>query len=391
MTAKLRWPPHDKQLPRDDDIPAYFQPMATAVGDLAKVLEHLAPSVVIGSNTFQLDASGQAAEQYRAPYAALTVTSTSAFPLIISAGPKGVAAPGPGPGSAVVPSYGHISVNMKGNAWSLYGGAPGDLVTVQALARPVAPLASSGTYAVAKPVWTNAVAGAGPTLTTAGNSGVLNIAPYSTLLLQATVVGPVTGTSPTITFTINGIDALGNLYAIAATIPMTAVGIATVPAGPGTAAAPFPGMSSLSTFGSVPTPAANTLLASITPVNLGSYTVEWTVGVSGAAATTANNLHVVSPLAVPIAGPAAQPTAIGNYPQMNGQVDITSPTQAVTITNIAAETTATLQGWLTIIPVGAGGAQPAPTVLPNSAVVSWALTGTTPSFGDVVLTLLGRE
>lgn len=46
--TRRRWPPHDRPLPREDDHPAYFEPMARAIGDLSKALEHLAPSVVLG-------------------------------------------------------------------------------------------------------------------------------------------------------------------------------------------------------------------------------------------------------------------------------------------------------------------------------------------------------
>ena len=243
--TRRRWPPHDKLLPREDDHPAYFAPMTEAIGDLSKALEHLAPSVVIGEGLYQLDAAGQAAEQYRAPFAALAVTSTSGFPLIIAAGPKGIAAPGPGPGSSVVPAYGPVSVNMKGNAWTLYGGAPGDLVTVQALARPVAPAAAVGTFAPAKPVWSNLAGGAGVTLVASGQSPVLAIAPYSTLLLQVSVLGAVTGAGAAAVLTISGLDALGNLYPVASTPALTAAGIAALSAGPGTAGAPTPAVNQI--------------------------------------------------------------------------------------------------------------------------------------------------
>lgn len=38
---------------------------------------------------------------------------------------------------------GHLNTNMKGYAWTLYGGNPGDLVTVQAFAKPLPPAGTS--------------------------------------------------------------------------------------------------------------------------------------------------------------------------------------------------------------------------------------------------------
>src|SRR5215472_2463208 len=92
----------------------------------------------------------------------------------------------------------------------------------------------------------------------------------------------------------------------------------------------------LSTQGTVATPAANAIIASLTPVVLGRYLVEWTVEVKGAAATTADNYNIVSPLATVIER-AEQPVAIGTYPQQQVIVNITSPSQAISVVTIAAE------------------------------------------------------
>lgn len=237
--SRRRWPPRDRQkAPPPDEEPAYYLPgVPVNSRDWQKVLEGLAPSVVLGEGTYQLDALGQAAEQYRAPFAALAVTSGSAAQLLVSAGPRAVAAPGPGPGVAIVPTLGHITANMKGNAWTIYGGLPGDLVTVQAFSKPMLPIAAVGTFAPPEKPWTNASGSplTGPTLTASGQSPVIGIGPYSTLLLQVNVVGPVTGTTPSMTVSISGVDALGALYTIATTTALTAPGIQTVSAGPGTA------------------------------------------------------------------------------------------------------------------------------------------------------------
>lgn len=234
-----RWPPRDRQQePPPPDLPAYWTPGTPPIpGDWQKALENLAPSVVIGSATYQLDAAGQAVEQYRAPFAALAVTSGSAQQLIVSTGPRGVAAPGPGPGTAIVPNLGHVTVNLRGNAWSIYGGLPGDLVTVQAFSKPMVPVAETGTFAPPEKAWTNATGNplTGPTLTVNGTSGPISVVPYSTLLLQVNAVGPVTGTTPSMTVSILGVDALGATYPIAAATALTAAGLATVSAGPGTA------------------------------------------------------------------------------------------------------------------------------------------------------------
>jgi hypothetical protein len=114
------------------------------IGDLSRVLRHLAPTAVLAEGTYALNGAGQAADQYRAPYAALAVTSFSSQQLTISSSPPQASVPGPGPGSAIVPPRGFRVVNMSGYAWSLYGGEPGELVTVEAFTRPQAAHAAFG-------------------------------------------------------------------------------------------------------------------------------------------------------------------------------------------------------------------------------------------------------
>jgi hypothetical protein len=130
-----RWPPAGPRHPEPppDD---YVVDWPGAIGDLSKALQHLAPGTVLGEATYALSAAGQAGDQYRAPYAALAITSFSASQLTITEGTLKASAPGPGPGSAIVAPRGFRVVNMKGYAWSLYGGQSGDLVTVEAFTRP---------------------------------------------------------------------------------------------------------------------------------------------------------------------------------------------------------------------------------------------------------------
>jgi len=108
------------------------------------------------------------------------------------------------------------------------------------------------------------------------------------------------------------------------------------------------GSGEISAQGTTATPGAAALIASITPVVLGRYLVEWTVEVSGAAATTANNYNLVSPLGTVIER-AVQPTAVGTYPQQNAIVNITSASQAISVATIAAEATGTITALITAL------------------------------------------
>jgi hypothetical protein len=115
------------------------------VTDMSDSLRHLLKGTpTLQTASYVVPASGVVSDQYRAPYAALAVTSLSANPLLITSQPAGPGAPGPGPGSGWVPVRGFAAHNLAGNAWTLYGGAAGDLVTVSAFTKPVPPVSVPG-------------------------------------------------------------------------------------------------------------------------------------------------------------------------------------------------------------------------------------------------------
>lgn len=146
MNAR-RWPPGDKAasapwagtgLPPDGPVAAEI---VTAIGDLSGLLRQLAPRV-LGAATYQLDARGQASDQYRLPFAAIAITSFSAQKLVLAAMPIQAAAPGNGPGITIVPPNAFRLVNLAGYTWSVYGGTQGDQICVEVLSRPQPPAAA---------------------------------------------------------------------------------------------------------------------------------------------------------------------------------------------------------------------------------------------------------
>ena len=138
-----RWPAKQTSAPprpRPADVEAAA---IAAIGDLTAAVRSLAP-VVLDVATFQLDANGQATRQYRVPFAAVAVTSGSLLTLTIASGPPQSAAPGSGPGAGQVPALGFAAHNIAGQAWTIYGGNPGEVVTVATFGRPVPPVSESG-------------------------------------------------------------------------------------------------------------------------------------------------------------------------------------------------------------------------------------------------------
>lgn len=63
-------------------------------------------------------------------------------------------------------------------------------------------------------VWTNASAGAWPTIAANGNSGVINVMPYQNIALLIAALGTPTGTSPTLQFTVTAEDNQGNQFSL---------------------------------------------------------------------------------------------------------------------------------------------------------------------------------
>src|SRR5262249_48139586 len=82
-------------------------------------------------------------------------------------------------------------------------------------------------------IWTNFSGGTFPNIIASGNSGVLSALQFERVGLLVAVVGAVTGTTPTLTFTINGVDAQGNLFPLVTGVNITATGVQQLQAGPG--------------------------------------------------------------------------------------------------------------------------------------------------------------
>lgn len=90
-------------------------------------------------------------------------------------------------------------------------------------------------FEYAQLLWTSVTAGVGVTLTATGGSGiVVPTAAYKWLSLFVSVNGAVTGTTPSMTVTIQGQDMNANSFNLITTAAITAAGQAVpVVAGPG--------------------------------------------------------------------------------------------------------------------------------------------------------------
>lgn len=130
----------------NDDWAAHVVERYTAaIGDMTKLLEKLEPCKVLDTRTVQLDASGQATVQTRLPFAALHVTSMSENVLTITSATPQANAPANGPGVCIVGIRGQQTFNVAGYCWNIYGGNPGDLVTVQTFSKAMPPVGGPGT------------------------------------------------------------------------------------------------------------------------------------------------------------------------------------------------------------------------------------------------------
>jgi hypothetical protein len=132
-----RWPPDGPGGTDPLAEPAWCGELRAAIGDMSDALKYLTPTPVLGSATYVLNAAGQATEQYRTPFRALAITSASAGQLTLSSSPPQASAPGPGVGSAIILPRGFAVVNMgPGYVWTIYGGSPGEQISVQAFTTP---------------------------------------------------------------------------------------------------------------------------------------------------------------------------------------------------------------------------------------------------------------
>lgn len=117
--------------------------LAKPIGDLTAAIRRMVPRV-LSCELKQLDANGQATGQYRVPFQSLSFLSESSATLTVTSSAPGAGAPGPGPGTGRVPAGAFVVLNLSGYVWTIYGGNPGDLVTVQAFALPQIPHTAGG-------------------------------------------------------------------------------------------------------------------------------------------------------------------------------------------------------------------------------------------------------
>lgn len=82
--------------------------------------------------------------------------------------------------------------------------------------------------------WSN-FSGFGPGVSIAanGSSGQVSLAPFARLTLLVAIITAPTGTSPTLTLTINGMDTAGNLFPLGSTSALNATGNTLLEVGPG--------------------------------------------------------------------------------------------------------------------------------------------------------------
>ena len=233
-----RWPPGEqhgsperrgqwtgKRLDEDRQAPG----VADAIGDLSKVMRALSPAV-LGSATYQVGPAGNPpTESYARRFEALTIASTSQQYLVLTSDTAKQSAPGSGPGVAIVPPRGFLVAHMTGHAWTVYGGLPGDQITMTAFTRPLPPAMSTGAVLAVS----DYPAGAIPV---DGDSGIVGAATATATLPNA--IGKTTW--------ITGFEATAAGATAAAVVIITVAGIAvpkhyvfTAPAGVTTAAAPL--------------------------------------------------------------------------------------------------------------------------------------------------------
>ena len=112
--------------------------VTAAVAGLSEALTELAPRI-IAEETVMLDPNGAATRQYRVPFQCLYVESQSAKVLTVAGMSMQTAAPAAGTGVAYVRAGGATVANIRATVWSIWGGIPGDLVTVTVFSRPQPP------------------------------------------------------------------------------------------------------------------------------------------------------------------------------------------------------------------------------------------------------------
>jgi hypothetical protein len=170
--------------------------------------------------------------RYRVPYAAIAAANLSAFPVVITSAAAQGSAPGGGQGQMQVPPGTYLAQNMAGQTLTFYG-TPGAVITYSVLVNRIQPSAAQ----LAVPcgtLWTNISGTAGANIAANGASPQFATGYYANLGLLVAVTAAPTGTTPTLTVAVDGIDTAGNAYFLGATAALTAAGTVAIPIGPGT-------------------------------------------------------------------------------------------------------------------------------------------------------------
>lgn len=212
--------PSDSVPPWVEMFTTHHQQLITGVGELAKAMQAMTPAV-IGAQTVALDANGSGHAEYRLPYRSVFVDSNSAHLLTVANMPLQSAAPGSGPGVGFVRPGGHALFSFAGYAWSVYGGAPGDLVTVQVFAYPLAPSASSTPPGETSPTTQTANSQTGP----AAGTTIASVGPLAAGMYQVQWSVGLTGTTA-------AADADNFTLAVNATTELTSINGSAVGAYP---------------------------------------------------------------------------------------------------------------------------------------------------------------
>lgn len=122
--------------------------------------------------------------------------------------------------------------------------------------------------------------------------------------------------------------------------------------------------------GSVTAPAAGGTIASVSLGN-GTYTVEWTVELTGTpGAGDVDNVQLL--LGATVVADSVNPGAVGNYPQANAQINVTGGPLTLAAKAVGAGTAgATYKVTMTVIPTSASTA----TILDGGQPIAYISTG----------------
>lgn len=104
----------------------------------ARNLAEIRPPIVLSSRLVQIPANGQMSISVHVAARGAAITSLSASPITVTAGPGGASTPGPGPGVHTIGSYGETVMPIGDNGLTLWG-APGALANVDLLSRTPLP------------------------------------------------------------------------------------------------------------------------------------------------------------------------------------------------------------------------------------------------------------